>query len=93
MSPTPHIEPHTTAWNAQSWLSFGVSLTMTLGGVAMLPVDWWTRGYLLMGTVFLVASSFTLAKTLRDNHEAAKLRNRISSAKADALLKEFEAAA
>jgi len=87
------IEPHTTAWNFQTWVSFGVSFVMTIGGVLLLPVDWWTKGYLLMGTLFLVGSSFTLAKTLRDNHEAHKLRNRISSAKADALLKEFEQAA
>jgi len=87
------LEPHTTAWNLQTWLSFGISLVMTIGGIILLPVDMWTRGYLFMGTMFLVGSSFTLAKTLRDNHEAAKLRNRINSAKADALLKEFEQAA
>ena len=101
MAQQPHIEPHTTAWNAQTWLSFLMSTSMTVGGVLLAPVDWWTRGYLLMGVVFMVASSFTLAKTLRDNHEIAlafadtyrKLRNRISSAKADALLREFEQAA
>ncbi len=93
MAQQPHIEPHTTAWNAQTWLSFLMSTSMTVGGVLLAPVDWWTRGYLLMGVVFMVASSFTLAKTLRDNHEAEKLRNRISSAKADALLREFEQAA
>jgi len=91
--PQTRIEPHTTAWNMQTWLSFGLSFSMTIGGILLAPLDWWARGYLLMGTVFLVGSSFTLAKTLRDNHEAGKMRNRISSAKADALLKEFEQAA
>lgn len=88
-----NAEPHTTAWTAQSWLSFLCAASMSVGGILLLPVDWWTRGYLLMGFLFTVGSSFTLAKTLRDNHEAAKLRNRITSAKTDQLLREFEQAA
>nr|MBA2322153.1 hypothetical protein [Deltaproteobacteria bacterium] len=77
-------------WTAQVWISFLISLAMTAGGIAFLPADPWVKGYLVMGTLFTVGSTFTLAKTTRDNHEAAKLRNRITSAKADKLLKEFE---
>jgi hypothetical protein len=43
-----------------------------------------------MAQVFLVGSTFTLAKTVRDNHEARRLRNRISQAKTDKILREFE---
>ena len=85
-----NIDPHTAAWSAQVWISFLVAMAMTLGGTVMLPVDVWAKGYLLMGQLFAVGSAFTLAKTVRDNHEAAKLRNRITTAKADKLLKEFE---
>jgi hypothetical protein len=87
---TPNIDPHTTAWTLQVWLSFAIALFATVGGTVLLPVDWWSKGYLLMGTMFTVGSTFSLSKTVRDNHEAAKLRNRIMKAKSDKLLKEFE---
>jgi hypothetical protein len=87
---TPNIDPHTAAWSFQVWISFLVALFATLGGTILLPVEWWAKGYLLMGTLFTVGSSFTLAKTVRDNHEAAKLRNRIMKAKSEKLLKDFE---
>lgn len=83
-------EVHTPAWNAQVWISWIVSSIMTLAGVYLLPVDLWIKGYLLMGLFFTVGSSFSLAKTVRDNHEARMLRNRISKAKANKLLHEFE---
>lgn len=86
-------ERHTTAWNVQTYLSFTIALFALVGGILFLPVDWWTRGYLLMGTMFTVGSTFTLAKTVRDNHEADKLRNRVSQAKAEELLHRFEEAA
>ncbi len=84
------VEPHTAAWNFQVWASFALAFGMTLVGVVLLPIDLWARGYLLMGTMFTVGSTFTLSKTVRDNHEARKLRNRITTAKTDRLLKEFE---
>ena len=43
--------------------------------------------------LFLVGSSFTLAKTLRDNHEALRLVNRVKSAKTERLIREYEDAA
>lgn len=81
---------NSTAWTIQVWISFLVAMAMTVGGTVFLPVDWWARGYLLMGELFLVGSTFTLAKTTRDDFEARKLRNRIAQAKSEKLLKEFE---
>ena len=85
-----NLDPHTAAWSFQVWISFLVALGMTVGGTVLLPVDWWIKGYLLMGQLFTVGSTFTLAKSVRDNHEAYKLRNRIAKAKSDKLLKEYE---
>ncbi|MEQ1570441.1 MAG: YiaA/YiaB family inner membrane protein [Myxococcota bacterium] len=87
---TPQIDSHSTAWTIQVWVSWLVAMAMSLGGAMLLPVDWWIKGYLLMGQLFLVGSTFTFSKSTRDNHEAAKLRNRITKAKTDRLLKEFE---
>ncbi len=86
-------ESHTAAWNVQVYLSFLIAVVALLGGIFLLPVDWWTRGYLLMGSLFTIGSTFSLAKTVRDNHWAAKLRNRVSHAKAEELLHRFEEAA
>lgn len=87
---TPIVDPNTTAWTIQVWASWVIAMAMTLGGVVLLPTDPWTKGYLLMGMLFTVGSTFNLAKTTRDNAEAKKLRNRIQAAKTDKILKEFE---
>lgn len=69
--------------------SFACALLGMLVGVVLMPVDLWMRGYVIMGTLFLVGSSFTLAKTLRDQFEASKLINRLSQARAEKLLEEY----
>jgi hypothetical protein len=42
-----------------------------------------------MGTLFTVGSSITLSKTMRDEHEASKIINRIKDVKTEKILKEF----
>ena len=81
---------NSNAWNAQVWISWVIAMFALIGGILMAPVDIWVRGYLLMGTLFTVGSTFTLAKTTRDNAEDRRLRNRIKAAKTDKILKEFE---
>ena len=63
---------------------------MTLSGIYNLPADLWTRGYMGMGLLFSVGSSFTLAKTVGDNHESRKLINRVTEAKTERILHDFE---
>lgn len=70
--------------------SFACAMLGMVGGVAMMPVDLWIRGYVIMGSLFLVGSSFTLSKTLRDQFESAKLVNRLSQARAEKLLEEYD---
>ena len=55
--------------------------------MGMVPI--WIRGYLVLGTLFLVASTFTLAKTMRDQFEGSKLINQLAQARTDKLLKEY----
>lgn len=66
---------NTTAFFAQAAISFGVAAVAVGMGIAYLPVDRWTRGFLAIGALSLVSSSFTLAKCGRDHQEqsAAKL--------------------
>jgi len=81
--------------DSPGWLFFvKVSFACALGGmvfgVAVMPVEIWMRGYMVLGTLFLVGSTFTLSKTMRDEFEAAKLINKLDNARTEKLLKEYE---
>jgi hypothetical protein len=84
------VQRDTAAWIFQVWASFLLATSATAIGIVYLPLDPWLRAFLGMGMVFSVGSSFTLAKTLRDNHEARRLLNRLSEAKAEKIIREFE---
>ena len=60
-------------------------------GIWMMPADYWVRGYLMMGVLFLTGTSFTLAKTMRDQFEAGKMINQLAQARTEKLLKEYGA--
>ncbi len=80
--------PTTTAFAAQSIIAFGVALIAVVLGICYLPVDAWMRSFLAVGTLFLVSSTFTLAKVVRDNHEQAALHERIDQARVERILAE-----
>ncbi len=84
---------HSSAFVAFSYLSFGLSLLMLAGGVFLMPIDHWMKGFLGMGVVMLVQSCIILTKTIRDNVEAEKLLNRIEDAKTERLLMDVSKAA
>ena len=86
----PPSQTDTSAWVFQAWASFLIAFGTTMVGILYLPVDRWVRGFLAMGVLFTINACFTLAKTVRDNHEAWRLRNRITDAKTEKLLREYE---
>ncbi len=90
MKTTSELRRDTPAWLAQVWISFFLAVTASAVGVAYAPVDVWIKGYLGMAFLFSLGSSFSLAKTLRDNHEGSKLISRITDARAEKLLREYE---
>lgn len=77
------------AWRLQVMVAFGIALGLTTLGIFYLPVDLWTRGYLVIGIYFTVSQSFALAKTLRDQHESARLASQLSDAQAAKMLREY----
>ena len=85
---THTVDRPTSAWIVFGYLSFGLSLAMVAGGILLLPLDWWVKGYFAMGAVLLVQSCFSLAKNLRDVHEAGRFINRIETARTERLLRE-----
>lgn len=89
------MNAHGIQRNSSSWLffvraSFLLSVVALGSGIFFLPAAAWVKGYLTMGTLFLTGSTFTLAKTLRDEHEAQTLINKISEAKTERLLKDYD---
>ncbi len=88
------MEPHSLQTDSNAWLFFvkasWVAAVAALSvGTAYLPVDLWAKGYMAMGILFAMGTSFTLAKTLRDQHEAERWINRITDAKTEKILQEY----
>ena len=83
-NPTNH-PVHSPSWVMFTQLSFGVALAAMSAGILLLEIDLATRGYLAMGSLLVIITSINLAKTLRDQHEANRLTNKVE----DARLSEF----
>jgi hypothetical protein len=60
----------TPAWVIQVWASFGIAISLTAWGMFRMNVDGWLKAFLIGSCLFLLSSAFSLAKTLRDSHEA-----------------------
>ncbi len=80
----------TAAFYLQAAASFGIAVVAVGTGIAYLPVDAWVRAFLSIGTLFLITSSFTLAKCVRDQQEASTVRVRVDEARLERLLAEHD---
>ncbi len=80
----------TSAFFAQAAISFGVSVIGLLWAVLYLPIDPWQRGFIAMTSLFLVSSTFTLAKVVRDKHEEQNVVSRIDQARVERILAEHD---
>lgn len=91
MQNTPAIpQTHSSAWVAQVWVSFAIAVGTTSFGIYFLPVEVWVKAFLSMGLLFSVGSTFSLAKTVRDVHESARLHARIDEARFHKLMVEHD---
>ena len=70
---TSAISKTTQAFYIQAGLSFVIAVCAMTLGVVYLPVDPWMRAFLAMGSLYLITSTFTLAKCVRDVQEAGQL--------------------
>lgn len=84
------VQEHSSAWVAQTWVSFIASISMTSIGIFYLPVDAWTKGFMGMGLLFSVGSTVSLTKTQRDIHETKKLTYKVEEAKIEKILTEHD---
>jgi hypothetical protein len=83
------LRPRTTAaFFAQSVISFAVSLAVTIIAIGYLQDSRWVRAFLALGLLYVVTSSFTLAKCVRDRQEESAIVSRVDQARLDKLLSE-----
>ncbi|WP_188192856.1 YiaA/YiaB family inner membrane protein [Nonomuraea sp. SYSU D8015] len=88
---TKRIQPtQTTAFYVQAILSFAVSLTSVVIALAYLPVEGWIRAFLGLGLLYVVTSTITLCKVVRDRQEMTEVTSRVDQARLDKLLAEHD---
>ena len=80
--------------NSSGWIffvkaSFAIALLATGAGVIFSPTDLLVTGSMSVCALFLVSTTITLSKTMRDEHEGKRIHNRLSEARAQQLLKEY----
>jgi hypothetical protein len=86
MDNTTPSPKNTSAFYAQSAIAFGLALFTMLVAIYYLPGDGWPKAFLALGTVFLVTSSFSLAKCVRDAQESQYVVARLDQARVDRIL-------
>ena len=87
---TPQLQQDSAAWRLFVQTAFVISVGLMCVGIWQLPVNIWIRGFLGMGLFFTVSSTLTLAKTMRDQHESSKLIKRLTDAKTEKMIHEYE---
>ncbi|OAA23640.1 hypothetical protein UG55_103578 [Frankia sp. EI5c] len=86
----PPVSRTTTAFMVQAALSFGISVIAVAYAIAHLPGSAWIRGFLLLGMLYIVTSTFTLSKCVRDQQEASAVISRVDQARLERLLAEYD---
>ena len=86
---TNDLQSSSHAWLFFVKVSFGIALVSMVGGILMMPGGPVIQGYFALCSLFLVSSTITLSKTMRDDHEAQRLFNRISEARTSRILQEY----
>ena len=71
----------TSMWVIAVWIAFAAAVLLTGWGLWRMNIDQWQKYYMLGTWLFMVSSSFTLAKTIRDAQEADLLEQRSARAR------------
>lgn len=88
---TKPIQPsQTNAFYLQAIASFGISMTAMTIAIVYLPAAGWIRAFLALGLLYLVTSTVTLCKVVRDRQELSVVTNRVDQARLDKLLAEHD---
>ena len=83
------VQSHSSYWLFYVRVAFAVSLIAMAVGIIFLPTSIVVQGYFALNSLFMVSTTITLVKTLRDEYESQRLIHKISEAKTNRILKEF----
>lgn len=67
----------TASWVMTVWIAFVAAIALTAWGLYRMAIPQWEKSYMVVSWLFLVSSSFTLAKTIRDQHEASLVEGNV----------------
>ncbi len=84
------LNSSTSAWDFFVKLSFGIAVGATVMGIYLLPGELVVKGYFMISSAFLVFSTITMSKTIRDKHESDRLHNKISEARTTKIIREMD---
>lgn len=60
----------TQGWIITVWIAFAAAISLTGWGLWRMSIGEWQKYYMVAAWLFLVSSTFTLAKTIRDKYDA-----------------------
>lgn len=60
----------TASWKMTVWAAFAAAIALTAWGLWRMNIPAAEKNTMIVSWLFLVSSTFTLAKTIRDRHEA-----------------------
>ena len=64
------LRSDTPQWALVAWGGFGLAMALTAWGLWRMEINPAYKAFLAVAWLFLISTAFTLAKTLRDAHEA-----------------------
>mgnify|MGYP001814900260 CR=1 FL=1 len=84
------LNSSSSQWHFFVKAAFATALASTALGIYSVPGPFVVKGYFFISSLFLVFSSITLSKTLRDQHESERIINRISEARTSKMMRELD---
>ncbi len=72
-------EVDTPMWRLQVWAAFFIAIILTAWGLQWMQLQLPDRNYMIASGLFLLSSTFTLTKTVRDKFEADQLEAQLGS--------------
>jgi hypothetical protein len=60
----------TPSWVMTVWVAFAAAVLLTAWGLWRMNIPAAEKNYMVVSWLFLISTTFTLAKTIRDAHEA-----------------------
>lgn len=88
------MNEHDIQSTSSGWLffvkaSFGIAILAIAAGIVLIPGSFLIKGYFAISSLFLVSATITLSKTMRDQHEANRLINKVSEARTTQIINEM----